>query len=114
MTRLEELERRLLQQGAHVRALESELAEARRKNVQLKAQVEAVTESGLRRVKEATEFIDALQQKVEVMVDEWQAQIGFRFNGTEEELAKVRASVEAFRPQRIGAAVVERTAPGGQ
>jgi septal ring factor EnvC (AmiA/AmiB activator) len=107
MTDREELERRLRQNQAHIAALTESLNDANRQNVQLRAQVKEVTEAGARSVKAATDYIDALHNRIEAMVDEWQAQLRHRFQGTEGELAELDASVEAFRPQRTGKATVE-------
>lgn len=112
MNQIEGLERQLRQQQAHIAAIGEALTRANRENVQLRAQVKAVAESGTRHLQRATELIDALHNRIEAMVDEWQAQIRDRFTGSEGDRAALLEAVEAFRPQRVARAIVEpATAP---
>lgn len=107
----EELFRKLRELRAHLGALTDSEAKARKELVQAQAEIRYVKECAELRLREAVSVIDQLHERIESMVDAWQAQIGTHFTGSEEEKAKLLAIVEPFRPQRVAAAVLAPAPP---
>lgn len=102
MDELEELRRIARDQKNHIDSLSDALRKAVSKATLADAQIKSAVDAGYERLKEAVDLIDRLHDRIEIMVDEWQAQIRNNFKGNESEKAKLLETVEPFRPVRIG------------
>ncbi len=107
----ETLERTIRELKAHISSLSEALKTEQSKGVRLGAQVQIAKESAILRINQAKTLIDNLHDRIELMVDEWQAQIFENFKCDEAEKKRLIALVEPFRPLRISGAVVESEKP---